>query len=173
MSASLSFPADIYGELLSHLEDTEVEKVAFLFTEPPSATDPLRVLELYKVPPESFEIQSAYHVTLADDVRGHVIGRTWELGGCLVEVHSHGGGNPPAFSRSDLFGFEEWIPHVRWRLRGRTYVALVFAGTSFDALVWEEGREAPGPLDGIFVDGRERMLSPTSITFNRLARGRT
>jgi hypothetical protein len=57
-------------------------------------------------------------------------------------------------------------------LRGRTYIALVYAGASFDALVWEEGREAPGPLDGIFVDDGG-MLSPTSITLASLTRGPT
>lgn len=168
MSVSLSFTADLFRELLAHLRGTETEQVAFLFTEAPTSSEPLRVSELYQVPPESFDFQSAYHVTLADDVRGYVIGRAWQFGGCLVEVHSHVGGDPASFSRSDMWGFKEWVPHVRWRLQDRTYVALVFAEDSFDALVWEEGRDGPGPLAGVLVDGNE-TVAPTGITYGRLA----
>ena len=168
MSVSLSFPADLFRKLLAHLRATETEQVAFLFTDASVLGEPLRVSELYQVPPESFELQSAYHVTLADDVRGYVIGRAWQLGGCLVEVHSHVGGDPVSFSHSDMWGFKEWVPHVRWRLRGRPYVALVFAEDSFDALVWEQGREGPGPLAGVLVDGNESR-APTGITYGRLA----
>lgn len=171
MSRSLSFPADLHAELLAHLRATEAEQVAFLFTDRPVPNEPLRVAELYRVPPEGFDLQSAYHVTLADDVRGHVIGRAWELGGCLVEGHSHGGGDPASFSWSDMAGLDEWVPHVRWRLRGRTYVALVFADDSFDALVWEEDRDGPGPLAGVHVDGSE-ILPPTGITYGRLSEAR-
>jgi len=171
MSVSLSFPADLHAELLAHLRQTQVEQVAFLFTAPPVRDEPLRVAELYRVPPGGFDLQSAYHVTLADDIRGHVIGRAWQLGGCLVEAHSHGGGHPASFSGSDMFGLEEWVPHVRWRLRGRTYVALVLADDSFDALVWEEGRDGPGPLAGVNVDG-SGMLRPTGMTYSRLSKAR-
>jgi hypothetical protein len=172
MSVSLSFPADVHRELLTHLGSTEDEQVAFLFTHPPTAGEPLRVAELYRVPPEAFDFQSAFHVTLSDEIRGQVIGRAWRLGGCLVEVHSHEGGPPAAFSGSDLAGFEEWVPHVRWRLRGRTYVALVFANESFDALVWEEGSDAPGRLAGVIVDFTDAVLTPTDITYRRLSEAR-
>jgi len=171
MSVSLSFPADLHRELLAHLRATEHEQVAFLFTEPPVPGEPLRVAELYQVPLAEFDFQSAYHVTLADHVRGHVIGRAWQLSGCLVEAHSHGGGLPASFSRSDMAGFDEWVPHVCWRLRGRTYVALVFADDSFDALVWEEGLDGPGPLAGVIVDGNG-ILPPTGITYSRLSEAR-
>lgn len=171
MSMSLSFPADLHRELLAHLRATEDEQVAFLFTEPSLPGEPLRVAELYKVPPEGFEWQSAYHVTLADEVRGHVIGRAWQLGGCLVEAHSHEGGSPATFSRSDMSGFEEWVPHVRWRLPDRPYVALVFADDSFDALVWTEGRDGPGALAGVIVDGHG-ILAPTGLTYRRLSEAR-
>lgn len=168
MSSSLWFPADLFRELREHLRATETEQVAFLFTEASVLGEPLRVSELYAVPPEEFDFQSAYHVTLADEVRGHVIARAWQIGGSLVEVHSHGGGAPASFSRSDLWGFEEWVPHVRWRLQGRTYVALVFAENSFDALVWEEGRDGPSPLAELTVDGGATLV-PTGRTYRRLA----
>ena len=162
----LAMPAGVYSELMNHLAAEDVEHVAFLFTEPPAADEPLRVVEIYRVPPEGFDYQSSHHVALTDEVRGHVIKRAWNLGGCLVEVHSHGGGPPAWFSGSDLRGFKEWVPHVRWRLRGRTYVALVFAGADFDALVWD-GPD-PGPLSAMLVDGREPQ-TPSGITYAELA----
>jgi hypothetical protein len=168
MSVTLWFPVDLHRELVKHLRATEDEQVAFLFTEPAVPREPLRVAELYQVPPEGFDFQSAYHITLTDEVRAHVIGRAWQVGGCLVEAHSHAGGNPASFSCSDMAGFDEWVPHVRWRLRGRTYVALVFADDSFDALMWEEGRDEPKPLGGVIVDG-DGVLLPTGITYSRLA----
>lgn len=168
MGVSLSFPADLHAQLLAHLRATHAEQVAFLFTNHPVPGEPLRVAELYHVPPESFDLQSPYHVTLADDVRGYVIGHAWQLGGCLVEAHSHMGGDPASFSTSDMSGFDEWVPHVRWRMRGRIYVALVFADDSFDALVWGGARNGPGPLRGLKVDG-SGILAPTGITYRRLS----
>jgi hypothetical protein len=167
--AALAMPEEIYSELIDHLADDEIEHVAFLFTAPPTDDHILRVKEIFRVPSESFDHQSSYHVALTDDVRGAVIKRAWDLGGCLVEVHSHGGGAPVWFSGSDLSGFKDWVPHVRWRLAGRTYVALVFAGIDFDALVWEG--EAPTPLAELNVDGRAPQI-PSGITSAKLARQR-
>ena len=166
---TLTLPSDIYSELMEHLGDEDVEHVAFLFTAPPEENSALRVQEIYCVPPENFDHQSSYHVALTDHVRGYVIKRAWDLGGCLVEVHSHSGGAPVWFSRSDLRGFREWVPHVRWRLRQRPYVALVFAGCDFDALVWEN--EMPTTLSALFVDGRDPQ-SPSGITHDQLLRVR-
>jgi hypothetical protein len=166
---ALEMPADIYSELMDHLAAEDVEHVAFLFTGPPEDGEALRVKEIYRVPPEGFEYQSSYHVALTDDVRGQVIKRAWDLDGCLVEVHSHGGDLPPSFSGSDLRGFREWVPHVRWRLGRRTYVALVFASTDFDALVWDN--DEPTPLSHLLVDGREAQ-APSGITYGKLVRAR-
>jgi hypothetical protein len=171
MSTMLSFPANLHEELLTHLLHSDEEQVAFLFTQPPVAGKPLRISELLAVLQDDFDHQSAYHVALADEVRGTVIRRAWQFGACIVEAHSHVDGDPASFSRSDLAGFRDWVPHVRWRLGGRTYVALVFADHSFDALVWEEGHDRPGSLAGVAVDGTG-ILKPTGITLNRLSRGR-
>lgn len=172
MMTSLSMTAATYDALIAHLSRSEVEQVAFLFTRPPAPREPLRVSEFYPVPRDQFEIQSAYHVSLSDGVRGTIIRRAHELGGCLVEVHSHGGGPPVSFSLSDLLGFDEWVPHVRWRLPQRAYVALVFADDAFDALVWDGDRGAPAPLTELQIDGREPR-SPSGRTYVRLQRDHT
>lgn len=168
---SLSIPAAIYDELIAHLSSSKVEQVAFLFTEPPIDGQPLRVVEVYIVPHAGFDVQTSYHVALTDAVRAEVIKRAHDVGGCLVEVHSHGGGPPVWFSGSDLHGFEDWVPHVRWRLRQRPYIALVFAGEAVDALVWDGDDDMPAPLCRLDVDGRESQ-APSGITLRRLRRGR-
>lgn len=166
---SLSMAASMHAELIAHLSSSKVEQVAFLFTEPPVPDEDLRVQEMYQVPREEFDVQSDYHVALTDELRGQVIKRAHDLGGCLVEVHSHGGSPPVWFSGSDLRGFDEWVPHVRWRLRRRAYAALVFAGKAFDALVWEGEDNVPAPLAALEVDGRPPQ-SPSGITYERLRR---
>lgn len=169
MATSVSLPDELYRDLLAHLSAVEDEQVAFLFTDPPVDGETLQVRELYAVPEDGFLDQSPYYLALSDEVRARVLGRATELGGCLVETHSHAFG-PAGFSPTDLSGFEEWVPHVRWRLGNRPYVALVFAGESFDALVWE-GDSGPVPLAQLDVSG-VGALAPTGITFDRLASGR-
>lgn len=168
MGLELEIGGGLYGELLDHLAASEDEQVAFLFTAPLRDREPLRVVEMYAVPAQGFADQSPFYLALGDEVRAEVLGRAAELGGCLVEAHSHALG-PAGFSPTDLDGFEEWVPHVRWRLAGRPYVALVFVGASFDALVWTgEGGRAE-PLAGLAVEG-EGVLRPTGITHARLSR---
>lgn len=167
---SLSVPVSVYDDLIAHLASSRMEQVAFLFSDPPGTAPQLRVREIYRVPRQGFLIQSDRHVSLTDDVRAKVIKRAHDLDGCLVEVHSHGGGAPVCFSGSDLRGFEQWVPHVRWRLRRRTYVALVFAGEAFDALVWEGPDNHPSRLTALEIDGRSPR-SPSGITFKRLSAG--
>jgi len=169
MAASLAIEAGDYRRLLAHMYAGEDEQVAFLFTHPPQAREPLRIAELYPVPTGGFADKSPLYLALSDEVRGQVIGRTSRLGGCLVEAHSHAFG-PAGFSPTDLSGFEEWVPHVRWRLKGRPYVALVFAEGSFDALVWEGEDERPALLASLLVEG-EGPLVPTGIGYRGLQRG--
>lgn len=162
---SLSVPTAIYDALQMHLAPKDTEHAAFLFTEPTDDPSHLRVSDLYTVPPEGFAFQSGYHIELSDEIRGEVIKRAWNLGGSLIEAHSHLSG-PAAFSKSDLYGFEEWVPHVRWRLANRPYIALVFAADSFDALVWQDAH-GPAPLEHLHVD-RRSSLAPTSLTLKKI-----
>jgi hypothetical protein len=75
-------------------------------------------------------------------------------------------GTAPEFSGSDIAGFGEWVPHVRWRLRGRPYVALVFDGGVFDALAWDTEDGLASAVPTIQVDGRE-ALHPNGRTLAR------
>ena len=162
----LELPRVLDRELRGALGWRGVEEVAFLFTEPDSASGILRACEIYTVPADGFVYQSDVHVSLTDDTRAYVISRAWAIGGALVEAHSHRYG-PAAFSPSDLFGFSDWVPHVRWRLHGRPYLALVLAPDGFDALVWEGSCRHASPLDALLVDGCCPQ-APTGLTCRQL-----
>lgn len=151
-----------YERLRGHLEmDDEIEQVAFLLTEPYAGDETLRVAAVQVIEAESFNFQSGYHVELADEVRPDLIKRAWEEEACVIEVHSHIDG-PARFSWSDMAGFDEWVPHMRWRLRRRPYAALVFAPDDFDALIWD-GDAGPDRLQALVVlDGP--VLRPTDDT---------
>jgi hypothetical protein len=158
MGWTIEIEATDYQRLREHLMG-EVEQVAFLFTEPYSGDCRLRVRDLRLLSSDGFDFQSGYHVELADEIRPEVIKRAWDEDACLIEAHSHVRG-PAGFSPSDLWGFEEWVPHVRWRLGGRPYVALVFAPNDFDALVWD-GEGSPVPLEAMDIIGGQ-TLQPAS-----------
>ncbi len=51
---------------------------------------------------------------------------------------------------------------MRWRLKNRPYIALVFAARGFDALVWLDDAKAPYPLNALLVG--EKQLLPTNLS---------
>ncbi len=166
---ALELPRALDRELRGALGWRGVEEVAFLFTEPESTPGILRACEIHRVPADGFEYQSDVHVSLTDDTRAYVIARAWAIGGGLVEAHSHRYG-PAMFSPSDLFGFTDWVPHVRWRLHGRPYLALVLAPDGFDALVWGGPSGGVSPLGALLVDGQDPRR-PTGLTYRQLTAG--
>jgi hypothetical protein len=84
-----------------------------------------------------------------------------------VEVHSHRGkGWHAQFSPSDLSGFREFVPHVRWRLKGLPYCALVFTETEFDAVCWIGKTNEASALDVLRIEAE--MLHPTNRTIEAL-----
>lgn len=164
----LSFDLSDYELLRQHLRgESSVEQVAFMFCARTSRAEVLRVTSVQLIAPADFEIQTDFHVALADSIRPAVIKRAWDTDTMLAEAHSHVDGDPASFSRSDLAGFREWVPHMLWRLGGRPYLALVFARETFDALVWTESVESPSSLGRIHVD-EDGDYTPTNLTLRRL-----
>lgn len=160
-----------FQRLREHLFRDEREQVAFLFAhdEGDASGDSveLHVEELHCVSPGEFDFQFSYHVSLTDQALAAVVKRAWDLGAVPVEVHSHLSSEYPAgFSISDVRGFRETVPHVRWRLRGVPYVAMVFAPNSFDALVWRGGGGRVEPLSRFQVG--DESCSPTGISYRKL-----
>lgn len=115
-----------------------------------------------------YEVQAGDYLELTDAARGRLIKQAHDRGLCLVESHSHPGPYPAAFSYSDLTGLDEFVPHVRWRLRGRPYAALVFAQSGFDGLAWTDAGALPQQI--IAIETEKARLAATGLTLARSAR---
>lgn len=164
MKTLLKMPAGLFDDLTAHLlpRGSLREEAAFLFVIADRADDRIvfNVLETTKLAPADFESQHGDYLELADETRAGLIKRAHDLGASLVEMHSHPGPFPAAFSRADRIGLTETVPHMWWRLRKRPYLALVVAPSGFDALIWLDSAKVPRQLDGV-LDG-DRLLRPTN-----------
>lgn len=162
----LQLPAEIRAALWQHLLPDEhgPEEAAFVFARhsAENAIHSFQHVEWFPVLPEGFASRSAFHLELSDETRAAVIKRAHDLGASVVEFHSHRGDWPACFSPSDWSGFEEFLPHVWWRLKGRPYAAVVVASTGFDALVWLEGPTTATRLDALVADAQ--LLTPTGLS---------
>ena len=137
------------------------EQAAFAYAQKhtQNGAEIFQCIDWFPVPPEGFVTQTRFHIELRDEVKASTIKRAHDLGASLVEMHSHLGRWPAAFSISDLLGFREFVPHVWWRLRGRSYLALVVCRSGFDGLAWLDNPNAPQHLDGIMAE--DSLLKPT------------
>ncbi len=158
----LTLPAAVHRALGSHLlgHPDGHEEAAFVFADV-SVEEGVVVFEYAGhrlVPPDGFELRSAYYLELTDNERAGAIKRAHDMGTTLVEMHSHPFQGRAGFSPSDIAGLREFVPHVRWRLRKKPYAALVLGRKSFDALAWTEDGPHPVPLS-CDVDGNQ--LRPT------------
>lgn len=152
MSVSIAISGEEHRAARAHLRGN-IEQVAFFLADFDPDTRCLQVRDWRAIPPSGFEYQSAFHVTLTDATRADIIKWAWDADACLVEAHSHGDRGLAAFSPSDFSGLAEWVPHVRWRLRGRPYGAIVTAGDTFDGLAWT-ATGPPEPITALHIDGQ-------------------
>jgi hypothetical protein len=125
----------------------------------------IETLDIQFVSSCDLEKQCADYLELTDEFRAKVIKKASDANTCLVEAHSHIGQGIAAFSHTDIMGLRETVPHMQWRLPSRPYVALVFAGETFDALAWQANAKIPVPLSRLRV-GR-RSIRPTNISIKR------
>jgi len=162
----LVLPRKVRDELWGHLlrGPGTPEEAAFVFVsrDPDHGEDQYRYVDWVPVSPNGFASRSPVHFELTDETRARVIKRAHDVGASLIEVHSHTGRWPAAFSPTDIIGFREFVPHVWWRLKGRPYGAVVVTTTGFDAAFWVTGPETVSGLDGIVVDAE--LLRPTGLT---------
>jgi hypothetical protein len=166
MRSELHVPAITYQKVLGHLfSNMETEHAAFLYTRI-SASESTLVLSVedhFLVPPDGFLRRSAYHFELRDDIQRQVIKGAHSRDCGLVEAHSHPFPTPACFSETDVLGLTDWVPHVRWRLAGRPYAAIVVAPGSFDGIVFS-ARDTQAVLDTVIVGGIH--MRPTGATIN-------
>ena len=163
----LDLPASDYKAIWEHLlpEASEPESAGFLFVQQHPEGDGCRFspISWYPVPPDGYEVRTDIHFELTDRARQHVIKQAHDLGASIVEFHCHRGPWPACFSVSDLLGLEEFVPHVRWRLRGRPYLAIVVTNHNFDGLAWITSPDTPQPLSGLIVG--DSVLKPTNLSW--------
>jgi hypothetical protein len=170
MQVILELTEQLSERLWGHLLQNDIEQVAILFATVNNRPELMlfTAADAYLAPPEDFAFQNEYHVELADHVRPSLIKQAWDSGTALVEFHSHPGDRHKVmFSPSDLAGFAEFVPHCRWRLRGRPYLAVVVGRRSIDALAWVDSAPGPVALDTVRVDGGMPII-PTQRTINQL-----
>ena len=162
----IRIPEDVYHQVQSHLipKGSHSEEAGFIFTKRSSRGDDevFEFLEWYPIPPDGFLVQSDAHLEFTDETRAAVIKRAHDLDASMVEFHAHIGPWSASFSPTDLLGFQEFVPHVWWRLRGKPYLAVVVTRRDFDSLVWLKDSENPQHLDGIEVG--ESILKPTQLS---------
>jgi hypothetical protein len=154
--AAFAITRPLYNEARAHLRG-RVEQVGFFLAEFDATTGTFVLREWRAIPPEGFEYQSAYHVTLNDEMKTEVIRWAWD-------ARDFGRAK---FSPSDLWGFRDWVPHLFWRLRCRPYAALVTTGDTFDALAWIETPDQPEQVERIDLDDGIALVA-TARTLNEV-----
>lgn len=156
----------VYAEVRTHLfpAGSRVEQGGFMFCqfEETEAGRCFRAVEWMPLQCNDFEHQGTDYLELTDTARAHVIKHAHDLSASLVEIHSHPGPYPAAFSPYDLTGLREFVPHVRWRLKGCPYGALVFARNDVDGLAWIGNSHAPVQVMGIQLDSE--LVATTGLT---------
>ena len=172
---TLKLDTELYSRLWSHLlpKGSKIEQLAFLFCKTTTLDGGVvfePVDDWLLDGAEYFAAQHIDHLELSDEARIRVIKHAHVLGASLVELHSHPGPWPAAFSLYDKAGLEETVPHMRWRLRNRPYLAIVVAPSGFDALVWPRNARVPEPLAGIDLD--DRILRPTNASLEGWSEGK-
>jgi hypothetical protein len=143
------------------------ENVAFIFSsiKKQAKSIEFNFIEWYPVLPNDYVFRSFWHVELKDDIRPRIIKKAFDMDAAIVEIHSHPYDAPATFSGSDLDGLQEFVPHVRWRLKGKPYAALVFSNSDFDGLAWVDNDGEVQPLTELIVNGCR--LKPNGHTLSR------
>lgn len=164
MTNVLFLEPEMLDKLRNHLLSGDGEQVAFIFAEATSTEESgvwLSALELHLCTADDYDSSAFDHISLTDEAQQSIVKRAWDRRVALVELHSHPESLAPAcFSPFDARGLSEFAPHVRWRLKGQPYAALVFGPSDFDSLVWRTTGKGPELL---YLDLGAR-LSPTGRT---------
>ena len=156
----------LHERLVTHLHGSDIEEVAFLAARRAVDSETIEAFDVLTLGSDDFAIQTDYHVRLTDEGRTRVIRWAHDQSAAHVEAHAHRSSSPAQFSPSDMWGLDDWVPHVRWRLPGRPYAALVFGDDSFDALAWMGESKDAGAVAGLRVAGR--LHEPTGLTYQEI-----
>jgi hypothetical protein len=162
--AAITVDADLWAEATNHLFERPEQVGFFLARYDPSARR-FTLTHWRALAQAELAYRSDHHVEITDDAKTAAIKWATREDAVLVEAHSHGRRGDPEFSYSDLSGFRDWVPHVRWRLRGGPYAAIVVAGEELDALAWID--ETPEQVETIEVTRTLRASGDTLQSIGR------
>lgn len=166
-STVLHIPRNMYKKVWDHLLPLNMisEEAAFVFAKNESEDGLIDFVanDFFLVPVEGFIFRSFYHIELKDEILAHVIKKAHNLGSCIIELHSHCDLSHTMFSWSDINGFKEFVPHVRWRLKRRPYSAIVVSHGGFDGFVWKNDSINPDRLGKIHV-GKRMVIEATGLS---------
>ncbi len=162
----LKLPSYAYQEIMRHLLplNTTSEQAAFAYATADHINEVLYIsfIDWELIDKKDFTCHTDFHLELSHEKQAQIIKKAHDLKASIVEWHSHPFYGPAKFSFSDLFGFEEFVPHVMWRLDGRPYSAVVVTPNDLDALVWINNSEIPVQPNYIKVGSRK--LYPSGLT---------
>ena len=153
----------VYQHLLP--KQAAKEEAAFLFGHYQPTSRNIEVTAYQLLSNRDFSSQELDYLELDETVRPALIKRAHDLSACLIEMHSHPGNLPAAFSNFDFIGLRETVPHMQWRLRDQPYAALVVADESFDALIWTQDISNPSCIAAI--NAGARALLPTNLSIRK------
>ena len=140
--------------------NSDTEHVVFLFAKVKETT--FLTLDFIVLQPSDFDYQSSYHINVKSDVISQLIKSAHDTNTSLIEIHSHIDQPKAKFSYSDWSGFEDFVPHILWRLPKRPYGALVFADNSFDGLYWKNSFNEYRSINKI-IDGSD-VINSTGLS---------
>ena len=161
MTVTLNLTKDLARQALTHLADAET--VGFFLADFDRNT--FRLHTWRGIGDEQLEVSADGHALLTDEAVRDTIKWAHAARASLVEVHSHGRWRPAAFSGIDVAGFTDWVPGVRWRLRGAPYAAVVVADGTVDGWAWLD-QSPPVQVAAVVIDGD--AIETTGATMARL-----
>lgn len=170
MTPSIHMSASINAEILRHLfpKDDRREQGGFLFCRYQEEEQVFEVLEWAPMSGSDYVAQERDYLELSDESRAKLIKKAHDMEAALVEIHCHPGQHNVGFSKADWHGFREFVPHIRWRLKGRPYAALVFGYQCVDGFAWLGIQKTPVAVSGIRTEAELYLTTGHSINaFNR------
>ena len=138
MRVVVSFPRKEYCLLRKYLFKGYKEQAGFLFVTSAVADSTINIFVqgIYLITAKGWDYQSSFHLDLNDGEKLKVILEARKRGSDLIECHSHRCRGPAGFSKSDLYGFDEFVQYVWWKLPGKIYGAIVFTEDESLGQIW-------------------------------------
>lgn len=166
MDVNIVIPEKLYKALKRHLFEGRKEQGAFLFASETSSTSEMNLTaeDIYLIPPEAWDVQELTYLELSEEEKVKIMIMARKRDCHLVECHSHRSPYGAAcFSPSDIYGLEEFVSYVRWKLPGKKYGALVWAKDSVSGQVWDGTNPSPLPVKEVRIirkDGTYQTIKP-------------